>query len=77
MFHLTNCWYPHVRLKWLVFSLTMGKEYKVVPSIVAPLKPLTLTDLKFVEIRFSFIPLIIESPAIKVVFLGQGCASKS
>ena len=35
---------------------------------------MTLTDLKFVEIRFLLIPLIIESLAIKIVFLGQGCA---
>ena len=43
-------------------------------SIVAPLKHLTLTDLKFVEIRFSLIPLIIESHAIKIVLLDQGFA---
>ena len=37
-------------------------------------KQLTLIDVKFVEIRFLLIPLIIESPAIKIVFLG--CATK-
>ena len=44
-------------------------------SIVAPPKiSLTLTDLNFVEKRFSLIPLIMESPAIEIVFLDQGCA---
>ena len=45
-------------------------------SIVAVLKHRILTDLKIEEIRFSLIQLIIEYPAIKIVFLGQGCASK-
>ena len=44
--------------------------------IVAPQKHLNLADLKFVEIRFPLIPLILESPAIKIVFLSQGYASK-
>ena len=74
MFYLTNCRYPHVKLKRMVFSLNNRMRPKYMSSIVAP--HLTLTDLKFVEIRFSLIPLIIESPAIKIVFLGQGCASK-
>ena len=45
-------------------------------SIVALLKNLALTDLKCVEKRFTLMLLIIESPAIKIVFLGQECASK-
>ena len=45
-------------------------------SIMAQLKYLTLTDLKFLGIRFSLILLIIESPAIKIVFLGRGWAAK-
>ena len=43
---------------------------------MGPLKHLTLTDSKFVEIRFSLIPLIIQSPAIKIVFLGRERVSK-
>ena len=45
-------------------------------SIVALLKNLALTDLKCVEKRFTLMLLIIESPAIKIVFLSQECASK-
>ena len=45
-------------------------------SIADPLNHLNLTDLKFVDIRVLLIPLIIESLAIKIVFLGQGCASR-
>ena len=44
--------------------------------IADPLNHLTLTDLKFVDIRVLLIPLIIESPAIKIMFLGQGRASR-
>ena len=67
---------PTCKTKAAGFFLNNGIRLKYMSSIVTPLKHLTLTDLKFVEIRFSLIPLIIESPAIKIVFLGQGCASK-
>ena len=44
---------------------------KYMSCIVAPPRHLTLTDLAFVEKRFSLILLIIKPPAIKIVFLGQ------
>ena len=80
MFHLTNDvsfhLVPTCKTKAAGFFLNNGIKLKYMPSIMATLKHLTLTDLKFVRIRFSLIPLIIESSAIKIVFLGQGCASK-
>ena len=43
-------------------------------SIETSPKHSTLLDLKLVEKRLSLLLLNMESPAIKIVFLGQECA---
>ena len=56
MFHLTNDvsfhLVPTCKTKAAGFFLNNGIKLKYMPSIVATLKHLTLTDLKFVRIRF-------------------------
>ena len=46
IFHLTNCWYPNIKLKRLVFYLNNGIRLKHMVSIGAPLKHLTFNWFK-------------------------------
>lgn len=60
-----------------VIQLSFRYHYSMIFNllfIMVPLKHLTLTDSEFADKHFSLIRLIMESPAIWIMFLSQECA---